>query len=148
MALSSSRIRFISTCGCKSDKRLRNRLPTVGVIPSQSNSWFCAVNVEIRIWSELLLQGPCQQKHKKDQKSIVSGTWIGTCVTWLRLAQFYRLHFGAIGAVSRLHRSNHQAHEWLLQMEGGRGLRSRPFRQGIQSPLFKTELNRGKEWTT
>jgi len=37
-----------------------------------------------------------------------------------QLAQFYRLHFGVIGAVSRLHRSNHQAHEWLLQMEGQR----------------------------
>ncbi|CAK9057202.1 unnamed protein product [Durusdinium trenchii] len=37
-----------------------------------------------------------------------------------QLAQFYRLHFGVIGAVSRLHRINHQAQEWMLQMEGQR----------------------------
>ncbi|CAJ1342501.1 unnamed protein product [Effrenium voratum] len=38
----------------------------------------------------------------------------------LQLAQFYRLHFGVIGAVSRLHKANHQASEWLLQLEGQR----------------------------
>jgi len=37
-----------------------------------------------------------------------------------QLAQFYRLHFGVIGAVSRLHRANHGAHTWLLQLEGQR----------------------------
>jgi len=37
-----------------------------------------------------------------------------------QLAQFYRLHFGVVGAVSRLHKENHNAHLWLTQLEGQR----------------------------